>query len=140
MLRKKLKSPQALSILEHIALFNAEERILKNVEVPIDQEHDVSQIEDTDKIRVFLRAFSENATGSENGKQIIDINGFKEACEIGLGEWDIEVNISEEQVGDCHDVDNHELEEVQVNIALDGDRQENPTVRINPTKFIREKS
>ena len=44
----------------------------------------------------------------------------------GLEEWNSEVKISEEQVGDCHGVGNHELEEVQVNNDIEEDQLGNP--------------
>ena len=40
--------------------------------------------------------------------------------------WDVEVNISDGQVGDCHEVANHELEGAEVNNALYELQLENP--------------
>ena len=41
----------------------------------------------------------------------------------GLEEWNIDVKVVESQVGDCREVDNHELVDVQVN----NDIEEKPT-------------
>ena len=35
----------------------------------------------------------------------------------GVGVWDIEVGTSDGQVGDCHDADNRELDELHLNNA-----------------------
>ena len=53
---KEVEVRQPLSILEYIAANNANVRILKNGVVLSVQEHDVSQIEDTNNIRDLFRA------------------------------------------------------------------------------------
>ena len=66
---------------------------------------------------------------------------FREAWEIGLEEWNIEVEISQDQDGDCHVVDNHDLEEVQVYNAIEENQLERLQYELSEgVKNIAEKS
>ena len=67
---KEVAVLQYLSILEYIAVNNAEEWIWKNEDVLSVQEHYVSKIEDTNIIRELFMAFSENAPTPKNEKQL----------------------------------------------------------------------
>ena len=50
-----------------------------------------------------------------NGKKIIDMGEFREDWDKGPGGWNIDANILEEQVGDCHEMENRELGVQHVN-------------------------
>ena len=97
---------------------------MKNDDALCVQEHDVSQIEDTNRIGSLFRASSGSEPKSENEKEITDRNDIKEGRAKCLEERNNDVNILEEQVGDCHDVRNLELGEVQVNNDLDENQPE----------------
>ena len=52
----------------------------------------------------------------------------------GLEAWDIDSKISEGQVGDCHEVDNHELEEAQGNKDIEESQLANLRCKLPPMK------
>ena len=86
---------------------------MKNEYVLSAQEQVVSQIEETNKIVELFRAISANVPKSGNAKKIIDMGEFREAWGKCLEERNIKVQILDGKVDDCHDVDNHELEEAR---------------------------
>ena len=81
---------------------------------------DVSQIEDTNKIREFFWAFFWNCAEIGKWGEIIDRNEFNEKRQKGLEARNIEVKLLEEQDGGRREVGNHELKEMQVINAFGG--------------------
>ena len=60
---------------------------------------------------------------------------FRESRKKGIEEWNIEVEILEEHVGDCHESDNHELEEAQVNNGVWVESTRTSPIQITPRKW-----
>ena len=85
-----------------------------NEDVLIAQEPDVSKIEETDKNQRDLSGDFWKCAEIGKREGVIYRNEFKVALGEGKEEWDIEVEILEEQVGVCREVGNRELEEAQL--------------------------
>ena len=92
-------------------------REFRRTKTPEAPNRSASHVEGANEVRGFFRAFPESVPKSENEKNIIDRNEFKEVWPKGMDGWNIENNISEEPVGDCHEMGNRELEEAQLNNA-----------------------
>ena len=118
---------QALAILEYLVLCNAREQILKNGDVLIVQEKDVSKIEETNAVNEVFCAIGGCAEIGK-GKQIIDMEEFREAWGKGLVDWDSKCGILEEQVGGYHEMDIRELGERQVDNAIEESQLGNPNI------------
>ena len=83
------------------------------------------------KIKELFRSIGRNVINSENGNAIVDWEEFTEAWGGRSVDWNSREKILEGLVGDYREMDNRELEEKKVNIAIAEIQLENPTCKIS---------